>query len=66
MLENWTNQKLEFPEMTQDLGGEYSPISGPLLPLTGSIVGVDRWYPPQDVPKHTRFVIMLNKESFRG
>ena len=39
---------------------------GPLLPLTGSIVGVDRWYPPQDVPKHTRFVIMLNKESFRG
>ena len=28
MLENWTNQKLEFPEMTQDLGGEYSPILG--------------------------------------
>ena len=78
-MENWTNQKLEFPELSQELGS------------------TDRWYPPENVDKHTRYdnlffvglfrkdviceqslrmfsskflgsvvsVIMLNKESFR-
>ena len=39
-IENWTNQKLEFPSLTQEEGG------------------TDRWYPPQDIPKHTRLVLI--------
>ena len=37
LVENWTNQKLEFPELSQELGG------------------TDRWYPPENVDKHTRY-----------
>ena len=35
-IENWTNQKLEFPALTQEEGR------------------TDRWWKPQDIPKHTR------------
>jgi len=45
LVENWTNQKLEFPELSQELGS------------------TDRWYPPENVDKHTRDIALVSYSS---
>jgi len=45
VIENWTNQKFEFPTLKQEVGG------------------TDRWYPPQDIPMHTRDIAVISYSS---
>ena len=57
ILENWTNQKLEFPAGRQEAGGEsYFVVTSIHAMSCRYFAGTDRWYPPQDIPKHTRYV----------
>lgn len=63
MVENWTNQKLEFPALTQEKGGMKENVllilqirfySSLVQSNQNYFAATDRWYPPQDIPTHTR------------